>query len=91
MIKILPTRITTCYTVYSLSLDICAGAPLFYFQEREARERLEREVVQQRELLTELAREVVRLQIFCTGAPGREPPGPVDLELIEGLETSKIV
>ena len=59
-------------------------------QEREARERLEREVVQQRELLTELAREVVRLQIFCTGAPSRDP-GPVDLELIEGLETSKIV
>ena len=52
---------------------------------------MEREVVQQRELLTELAREVVRLQIFCTGAPSREPPGPVDLELIEGLETSKIV
>merc|ERR1719361_43764 len=59
-------------------------------QEREARELLEREVVQQRELLTELAREVVRLQIFCTGASGRES-GPVELELIEGLETSKIV
>ena len=35
-------------------------------QEREARERLEREVVQQRELLSELAKEVVRLQIFCS-------------------------
>ena len=56
------------------------------FQEREARERLEREVVQQRELLTELAREVVRLQIFCTGGPtsGSE-------ELCQGLETTKIV
>ena len=60
------------------------------FQEREARERLEREVVQQRELLTELAREGVRLQIFCTAGTSREP-GPADLELIEGLETSKIV
>ena len=36
-------------------------------QEREARERLEREVVQQRELLSELAREVLRLQIHCSG------------------------
>ena len=35
-------------------------------QEREARERLEREVVQQRELLAELAKEVVRLQLFCS-------------------------
>ena len=52
-------------------------------QEREARERLEREVVQQRELLTELAREVVRLQIFCTGSPKED--------LCEGLETTKIV
>ena len=49
-------------------------------------------MVQQRELLTELAREVVRLQIFCTaGTSSSRDPGQVDLELIEGLETSKIV
>merc|ERR1719249_517557 len=52
-------------------------------QEREARERLEREGVQQRELLSELAEEVVRLQIFCTGCPSEE--------LSQGLETTKIV
>ena len=39
----------------------------FHYQEREARERLEREVLQQRELLSELAREVLRLQIHCSG------------------------
>ena len=40
---------------------------ILVLQEREARERLEREVVQQRELLSELAREVLRLQIHCSG------------------------
>lgn len=34
-------------------------------QEREARERLEKEVLQQRDLLVELCREVVRLQVHC--------------------------
>ena len=61
------------------------------FQEREARERLEREVVQQRELLSELAREVVRLQIFCSGAEKRPDGGQEDCQLSERLETTKIV
>ena len=57
------------------------------FQEREARERLEREVVQQRELLSELAREVVRLQIFCSG----ERPEAEDAGLSDQLQSTKIV
>jgi hypothetical protein len=36
-------------------------------QEREARERLQQEVLQQRLLLADLAREVLRLQINCSG------------------------
>ena len=43
-------------------------------QEREARERLEREVLQQRDLLSELCREVLRLQLHCSGqGEGRQP------------------
>lgn len=60
-----------------------------YLQEREARERLEREVVQQRELLSELAREVVRLQIFCSGE--RPEAGAEDGGLSDQLQSTKIV
>ena len=62
------------------------------FQEREARERLEREVMQQRELLSELAREVVRLQIFCSGPDKQQhPDGDTDSQLSSQLELTKIV
>ena len=43
-------------------------------------------MVQQRELLGELAREVVRLQIFCSGEREAETG-----ELSDQLQTTKIV
>ena len=54
-------------------------------QEREARERLEREVLQQRDLLSELCREVLRLQLHCSGqGEGREGRQPEAREAREG-------
>ena len=47
-------------------------------------------MVQQRELLSELAREVVRLQIFCSGE--RNEAGPAeDAGLSDQLQSTKIV
>ena len=64
-------------------------------QEREARERLEREVLQQRELLSELCREVLRLQIHCSGqqqpADGREFPKQGEAGIARQLEGTRIV
>ena len=50
---------------------------------------MEREVVQQRELLSELAREVVRLQIFCSGE--RPEAGAEEASLSDQLQSTKIV
>ena len=59
--------------------------------------------MQQRELLSELAREVVRLQIFCSGNPGNpgttgaSDRGPDQVSAVAGdqlssqLEMAKIV
>ena len=63
-------------------------------QEREARERLEREVLQQRELLSELCREVLRLQIHCSGqqqADQREFPKQGEAGIARQLEGTRIV
>ena len=66
----------------------------FSFQEREARERLEREVLQQRELLSELCREVLRLQIHCSGQQQpdqREFPKQGEAAIARQLEGTRIV
>ena len=67
---------------------------LLSLQEREARERLEREVLQQRELLSELCREVLRLQIHCSGqqqADQREFPKQGEAGIARQLEGTRIV
>ena len=46
--------------------------------------RLEREVVQQRELLSELCREVLRLQVHCAGQEAREAKGEALAHQLEG-------
>lgn len=67
---------------------------LLSLQEREARERLEREVLQQRELLSELCREVLRLQIHCSGqqqADQQEFPKQGEAGIARQLEGTRIV